>query len=232
MRIDVLTLFPEMVEPVLGQSIVGRAIEEGQVEVRVVDFREYSPDKHKKVDDMPFGGGPGMVLRVEPIVRALRAIEGYETARKIILTPQGSPYTQSTARTLSGEKHLVLLCGHYEGIDERVSDYFDEEVSIGDYVLTGGEIAALALIDSTVRLLPGVLHNAASSDEDTFSAGLLEYPQYTRPRVFEGKSVPEVLLSGHHEAIRAWRELEMLKRTKARRKDLFDRHVEKRKKKG
>ncbi len=227
MTIDVLTLFPDMIEPVFKHSIIGRAQEKGSVTINVHDFREFSVDKHKSVDDTPYGGGAGMVLRVEPVVRALRALEGHEQALKILMTPQGIPYTQSRAQTLSKNDHLIILCGHYEGYDERIRDYFDVEISIGDYVLTGGEIAAMAVIDSLVRLIPGVLSNAQSHEDDSFSMSLLEYPQYTKPRIFEGKSVPEVLLSGHHENINIWRKEEALKRTQKRRPDLYEKYLKK-----
>lgn len=230
MRIDVLTIFPDMVKPVLGQSIVGRAVYEKKLTIHVIDFREYSPNKHKKVDDTPYGGGAGMVLRVEPVINALRAIDGYEKAHKVIMTPQGKPYAQTDAARLSTHDHLIILCGHYEGFDERIHAYFDEEISIGDYVLTGGEVAALVLIESTVRLIPGILNKDESHQDDSFSDGLLEYPHYTRPREFEGKRVPEVLMSGNHQAIENWRRTEALKRTKTRRPDLYARHQKAQKK--
>ena len=230
MKIDVLTLFPEMVKPVLAQSIVGRAVHEGKLHIRVIDFREYSTDKHHKVDDTPYGGGAGMVLQVEPVVRALRAIDGYQEAKKIILTPQGVPYDQSEAKRLSTADHMILLCGHYEGFDERIHAYFDEAVSIGDYVLTGGEVAALVVVESVVRLIPGVLNKDASHEEESFTDGLLEYPHYTRPRVFENLAVPEVLLSGHHDRIDAWRRSQAIERTKAKRPDLYQRFLEAQKK--
>ena len=232
MRIDVLTIFPEMVKPVLGQSIVGRAVYENKLDINVIDFREHSPNKHKKVDDTPYGGGAGMVLRVEPVVHALRAIEGHEKAHKIIMTPQGKPYAQADAARLSTHNHIIVLCGHYEGFDERIRAYFDEEISIGDYVLTGGEVAALVLIESTVRLIPGILNKDESHQDDSFSEGILEYPHYTRPRVFEGERVPEVLLSGHHKAIKAWRQKQAIKRTMTRRPDLFERYEKAQKKRG
>ncbi len=224
MIIDVLTLFPKMIEPVLNHSIIGRAIDKELVTINVHDFRDFSVDKHKSVDDTPYGGGAGMVLRVEPVVNALRALEGHETALKILMTPQGIPYSQSRAKTLSKNDHIIILCGHYEGYDERIRDYFDVEISIGDYVLTGGEIAALSVIDSLVRLIPGVLSNQMSHEDDSFSNDLLEYPQYTKPRVFEGKSVPDVLLSGHHDHIKKWRHEQSLKRTEKRRPDLYKKY--------
>ena len=230
MRIDVLTLFPGMIEPVIKESIIGRALENNRVSIHVHNFRDYSVDKHQSVDDTPSGGGAGMVLRVEPVVRALRAIDNQENALKVLMTPQGIPYSQERARTLSKNDHLIIMCGHYEGYDERIRDYFDVEISVGDYVLTGGEIAALAVIDSLVRLIPGVLSSSESHEEDSFESHLLEYPHYTRPRVFEGKSVPDILLSGHHENIRVWRENESIKRTRARRPDLYQKYLENTKK--
>ena len=229
MKITVLTLFPEMINPVIGQSIIGRAIYENKIQIEVIDYRSFSLNKHQKVDDTPYGGGAGMVLQVEPVVRALRAIDGYEKALKILMTPQGEPYHQAKAKTLSKAEHLIILCGHYEGFDERIRAYFDQEISIGDYVLTGGEVAALVLIDSTIRLIPGVLNKDASHEEDSFSDGLLEYPHYTRPPVFEGEAVPEVLLSGHHQAIANWRRAESIKRTRTRRPDLYEAYLKRQK---
>ncbi|MFW5913444.1 MAG: tRNA (guanosine(37)-N1)-methyltransferase TrmD [Bacillota bacterium] len=227
MRIDVMTLFPKMIEPVLNHSILLRAQEEKHVEINVYDFRNYSDDKHRRVDDTPYGGGAGMVLKVQPVVETLRNIEGSETALKVLMTPQGIPYTHERAETMVQNDHIIILCGHYEGFDERIRDYFDIEISIGDFVLTGGEIAALALIDSMVRLLPDVLHNEASNKDDSFAGGLLEYPHYTRPRVFEGKAVPDVLLSGHHKEIENWRREKALERTKKRRPDLYEKYLKK-----
>lgn len=225
MKIHVLTLFPNMINGVIHESIIGRAIYEKKIEIHVVDFRLFSLNKHKKVDDYPYGGGAGMVLQVEPVVRALRSIKGYENATKILMTPQGVPYNQDVALDFSKKDHLIILCGHYEGFDERIRAYFDLEISIGDYVLTGGEIAALAIIDSTIRLIPGILNKDESAIEDSFSMGLLEYPHYTRPKTFEGKSVPEVLMSGHHQEIKLWRQNEALKRTKSRRPDLYEKYI-------
>ena len=229
MRIDVLTLFPEMIQPVISQSIIGRAIMEIKLTVNVIDFRAYSTDKHRKVDDYPYGGGAGMVLKVEPVVRALRAIDHHESALKLLMTPQGKRYEQSDAKRFSASSHVIILCGHYEGFDERIREYFDEEISIGDFVMTGGEVAALAVIDSTIRLIPGILNKQASYEEDSFTDGLLEYPHYTRPREFEGKAVPEVLLSGDHAAIRAWRDMQAHKRTSTRRPDLYKQRNSKKK---
>lgn len=225
MRIDVMTLFPKMIEPVLNHSILLRAQQEKHVDINIYDFRNYSDDKHRRVDDTPYGGGAGMVLKVQPVVETLRNIEGSDHALKVLMTPQGIPYTHDRAETMIQNDHIIILCGHYEGFDERIRDYFDIEISIGDFVMTGGEIAALALIDSMVRLLPDVLHNEDSNKDDSFASGLLEYPHYTRPRVYEGKAVPEVLLSGHHAEIEKWRKEKALERTKRRRPDLYEKYL-------
>lgn len=227
MRIDVLTLFPNMFEGVLSESIIKRAIDNNLVDVNLIDFRTFTKDAHQKVDDTPYGGGAGMVLQVQPIHDALMAIEGYKNALKIILTPQGEPYHQKRAYKLSKKDHLIILCGHYEGFDERVRAYFDVELSIGDYVLTGGEIAAMTVIDSVVRLLDGAIGKTASHEDDSFSHQLLEYPQYTRPREYDGMRVPEVLLSGHHEHIAKWRKEKAIKRTRIKRPDLYQRYIKK-----
>ncbi|MFV9509889.1 tRNA (guanosine(37)-N1)-methyltransferase TrmD [Tepidibacillus sp. LV47] len=222
MKIDILTLFPEMFDGVLQSSILKKAQEKGAVVISTINFRDYSTNKHKTVDDYPYGGGHGMVLKPEPIFSAVEAIPGYDKARIIMLTPQGERFSQKKAEELSKEKHLIFLCGHYEGFDERIRDHLaTDELSIGDYVLTGGELAAMVIIDSVVRLLPGVLGNEGSAKTDSFSTGLLEYPQYTRPEEFRGYRVPEVLLSGHHRKIERWRKKEALKRTLLRRPDLL-----------
>ena len=228
MRIDVLTLFPEMFEGVFSASILGKAREKGIVNLNVVNFRSYSGNKHGTVDDAPYGGGGGMVLKPEPIFAAvedLRNLTG-ETApepRVILLCPQGERYTQSKAEQLAQEKHLIFICGHYEGFDERIREHLaTDEISLGDFVLTGGEIPAMAVIDSIVRLLPGALGNEQSAKTDSFSTGLLEHPHYTRPPVFRGWAVPEVLLSGHHEKIEEWRHKQSLWRTWRRRPDLLE----------
>ncbi len=225
MRIDILTLFPDMIKPMFEHSMLWRATHYDFLDVNIMDFREFSEDKRNSVDDTPYGGGAGMVLRIEPVINAIRSIENHENALKILMTPQGIPYHQERARTLSKNKHIIILCGHYEGYDERIRDYFDVEISIGDYVLTGGEIAAMVVVDSIVRLIPGVLSNEDSPKDDSFTNNLLEYPQYTRPRLFEGKSVPEILLSGHHENIRKWRLEESEKRTRQRRPDLYEKYL-------
>ena len=222
MRIDVLTLFPEMFTGFLNESIMGRAIKSGLVEVNLIDYRNFSNSKHKKVDDSPFGGGAGMVLNVQPVVDALRSIEGYNEALKILVTPQGKTLKQAMTYELSNNDHLIILCGHYEGYDERIRDYFDLEISIGDYVLTGGELAAMVLIDSVTRVIPEVISKDESHLNDSFSNTLLEHPHYTRPREFEGKVVPEVLVNGNHKLIEEWRHKESIKRTKQRRPDLYE----------
>lgn len=223
MRIDILTLFPEMFHGVLGTSIVGKAREKGLVDIHLVNFRDYSESKHGTVDDTPYGGGGGMVLKPEPIFRAVEAITGADKPRVILMCPQGRRYDQKLAEELAREKHLVLICGHYEGYDERIRQYLvTDEISIGDYVLTGGELAAMVIVDSVVRLQEGALGNEQSAKTDSFSTGLLEYPQYTRPAQFRGWSVPDILLSGHHANIERWRLKQSLKRTLERRPDLLE----------
>ena len=225
MKIDVLSLFPEMFEGVLHSSIMKKAQANEAVTFEVTDFRDYSTDKHHKVDDYPYGGGAGMVLKPEPIFAAVEALsEGLEKRPRIILMcPQGERFTQKKAEELSAEEHVIFICGHYEGYDERIRQHLvTDELSIGDFVLTGGEIAAMAVIDSVVRLLPNVLGNADSPVLDSFSMGLLEHPQYTRPASFNGLDVPEVLLSGNHGKVDQWREEQSLLRTFERRKDLLE----------
>ena len=221
MQFDVLTLFPEMFEPI-KQSILGKAIEKEKIKLKLVNIRDFSKDKHKKVDDTPYGGGAGMVMKPDIVYDAYKSVYE-ENAKVIYLSPQGKTLNQNKVEELSKEKHLILLCGHYEGIDQRVIDKIvDEEISIGDYVLTGGEIPAMVLIDTVSRYIDGVL-NQESIKEESFSEGLLEYPQYTRPEVFEGEKVPEILLSGHHENIEKWRKEQALKITKQKRPDLLKR---------
>jgi tRNA (guanine37-N1)-methyltransferase len=225
MRIDVLTLFPSMFEGVFGSSILGKAREKGIVSLNAVNFRDFANNKHNTVDDYPFGGGGGMVLKPEPIFAAVEHIAAASGTkpRVILMCPQGTPYSQRIAERLSRESHLLLICGHYEGYDERIREHLaDEELSIGDYVLTGGELPAMVVIDSVVRLLPGVLGNEQSAVTDSFSTGLLEYPQYTRPANFRGWNVPDVLLSGHHEQIAKWRREQSLLRTLKRRPELLE----------
>jgi tRNA (guanine37-N1)-methyltransferase len=231
MRIDVLTLFPEMFEGVFSSSILGKARDKGIVALHTVNFRDYSNNKHNTVDDYPYGGGGGMVLKPEPIFAAVEDLlrsdaEGKPRARVILLCPQGETFTQQKAEELSGEEHLVFICGHYEGYDERIRRYLvTDELSIGDYVLTGGELPAMVIIDSVARLLPGVLGNEQSAITDSFSTGLLEYPHYTRPAKFRDWEVPDVLISGHHENVKTWRLKESLFRTWERRPDLLEGRV-------
>lgn len=227
MRIDVLTLFPEMFEGVFASSILGKARERGIVRLSTLNFREFSNNKHKTVDDTPYGGGGGMVLKPEPIFSAVEHLlqeeEAGGKARIILMCPQGEPFTQRKAAELAQESRLILICGHYEGYDERIREHLvTDELSIGDYVLTGGELPAMVVIDATVRLLPGVLGNENSALLDSFSEHLLEYPHYTRPPEFRGWPVPEVLLSGHHAEIEKWRRRKSLERTLARRPDLLE----------
>lgn len=227
MKVTILTLFPEMFTNVFGTSMIWHAQDIGAVEIELINFRDFSTNKHKKVDDTPYGGGPGMLLGIEPIHRALLSIENPENAHKILLTPQGRPYDQALAKELANEDHLVLICGHYEGFDERVRSLVDQEISIGDFVLTGGEIGSMAIVDSVVRLLPGVLGSDESFEEDSFFRGILEYPQYTKPRSYLGMEVPEVLVNGNHQEIEKWRREQALKRTAERRPDLLKKPDEK-----
>ncbi len=223
MKIDVLTLFPEMFYGVLNSSILKKAQEKQLVDIDLINFRDYSTNKHKEVDDYPYGGGNGMVLKPEPIFDAVEAIDNWDKAKIILLTPQGKVFNQRVAEKLKDDKHLIFICGHYEGFDERIREYLvTDELSIGDFVMTGGELAAMVVIDSVVRLLPSVLGNDQSSLNDSFSSGLLEYPQYTRPEIYRGWKVPDVLISGHHANINEWRRKESLKRTVERRSDLIN----------
>lgn len=221
MKIHILTLFPETILPILNSSIVGRAQKKGLVEISVINIREYGATNHKTVDDRPYGGGVGMVLKADILAKALGSIKSKSQKTKVVLTSAaGKPYTQSKAREFSKLKELIIICGHYEGVDERFIDsYVDEEISIGDYVLTGGEIASLAIVDSLTRLIKGVLPKGAL-DEESFTLSGLEYPHYTRPEVFEGIKVPAVLLSGNHQEIKKWRLNESIKKTLKNRPDL------------
>jgi tRNA (guanine37-N1)-methyltransferase len=252
MRLDILTLFPEMFSGPLSESLLKKAQEKGLVEINITNIRDFTTDKHKTADDTPYGGGAGMVMKVDVVVRALESVKSKDfdetstrprrarssrsveslsrvvESRKskveswiILLCPTGAPLTQEKVKSLAKEKHLILVCGHYEGVDERVRDYMDEEISIGDYVLTGGEIPAMVLIDAVARQIPGVVKEEASVKKDSFYNGLLDYPSYTRPEEFEGKRVPEVLLSGNHAEIEKWRREQALERTKNRRPDLL-----------
>ena len=221
MRIDILTLFPEMFAGFLSSSIIKRAIEKGVVEIRVIDYRAYSTDKHHKVDDTIYGGGAGMLISVVPIASCLKDIEGYMQARKIITSPTGATFNQEKARKLASEDHIIIVCGHYEGIDARINNYIDEEISIGDYILTGGEVASMVVVDSVVRLLPGAITSESIIDE-SFNNNLLEYDQYTKPASFDGFDVPFVLTNGNHEEINKWRHLNSLSKTYLKRPDLID----------
>ena len=220
MRIDILTLFPDMFKNVFEESIVKRAQELGKLEINIVNFRDYTDDLHKKVDDTPYGGGAGMVLTCQPIFDCVNALKTDET-KVILLTPDGVLYKQKQAYDLSKEKHLIIISGHYEGFDERIRSICDLEISIGDYVLTGGEIASMVLVDSIARLIPGVI-TEESHINDSFNDNLLDYPTYTKPRIYNGMEVPEVLLSGDHKKIKEYREQESLKRTLERRPDLLN----------
>lgn len=225
MRVDVLTIFPEIFAGFLDTSIIKRARERGHLEVNLVDIRAYTRNKHRNVDDYPFGGGPGMVMQAEPLFLAVEALLPVDESIRppvILMSPQGEVFNQELASQLARQEHLILICGHYEGIDERVRiGLVDRELSIGDYILTGGELPAMVVIDAVTRLLPGVLGAPEGATEDSFAMGLLEYPQYTRPRSFRGLEVPEVLLSGNHEEIRRWRRRQALERTWRRRPDLL-----------
>lgn len=229
MKIDVLTLFPEMFTGVLGSSILKKAEEKEAASYNVVNFRDFSDSKHRTVDDYPYGGGAGMVLKAQPIFDAVSHLQEVNDTKKqriILLCPQGERYTQKKAEELAKEEHLIFICGHYEGYDERIREHVvTDEISLGDYVLTGGELGAMVIIDSVVRLLPGVLGNEDSPIKDSYSSGLLEHPHYTRPYDFRGMKVPDTLMSGNHKHIEEWRMKESLRRTWTRRRDLLD-HVE------
>ncbi|MCK5807002.1 MAG: tRNA (guanosine(37)-N1)-methyltransferase TrmD [Mycoplasmataceae bacterium] len=220
MKINFVTLFPRFYDPFQSESITKKAIESGKLEVNVIDFREYTSNKHNKVDDIVYGGGKGMLLMVEPIDKALETTKG----KRILLSPQGKPFTQAKALELSLEKELTFVAGHYEGFDERVRELVDEEISIGDYVLTGGELPSMVIADAVVRLLPGVIKEE-SHQNDSFQKDLLDYPQYTRPREYKGMEVPEVLLNGNHALINEWRSKMQIKKTKQIRPDLLERKI-------
>jgi tRNA (guanine37-N1)-methyltransferase len=224
MQVEVVTLFPELIEQATSHSIVGRAQASGSLELHCINPRDFTSDRHRTVDDYPFGGGAGMVMKPEPVVAAIETATGGDTSIPVLLTaPDGEPFTQALAQELASLPRLVFVCGHYEGIDERVRDgWITRAVSIGDYVLTGGELAALVMLDAMVRLLPGVLGNESSAHEESFEGGVLEYPHYTRPAVFAGRGIPEVLTSGHHANVAKWRRTQALVRTRARRPDLWE----------
>ncbi len=226
LRVDILTLFPEMFDAVLNNSIIGRAVENGILEINCVQIRDFAFNKHRQVDDYPYGGGQGMVMQAEPIYLAYMSVcEGLSYKPKTIyLSPQGKTFRQSTAKRLSKEKHLVLICGHYEGVDQRVLDEIvDMEISIGDFVLTGGEIGAMAVVDATARMIPGVLASEIAFSDESHYSGLLEYPQYTRPAVWHEREVPEVLLSGNHKLIEEWKRFSALKNTFEKRRGMLSR---------
>lgn len=222
MIIDILTLFPEAINGVINTSILKRALDNELLEINVIDYREFSNKKNKRVDDYSYGGGAGMIIEPQPIVDALKSINGYDKAHKIITSPIGRVFNQNVAKELSKLDHIIIVCGHYEGIDERIMHYVDEAISVGDYILTGGEIAALAICDSVSRLVPSVLGNDESTIDESFSDNLLEYPQYTRPEIYDGHEVPSILLSGNHEEIRKWRRFKSIERTYKNRPDLID----------
>lgn len=224
MRIDILSLFPEMFTP-LKTSLIGKATDKKALEINIIDIRDFSKDKHKKCDDYPFGGGVGMLMTPQPIYDALTSIEGYESAHKIYMSPVGETLKQDKVMALSEKQHLIILCGHYEGIDQRIIDMLiDEEISIGDYVLTGGELPAMVVVDAVARYIPGVLGKSESADDESFASGMLEYPQYTRPQNFMGHLVPEVLVSGNHEKIAEWKKNQSKKITEKRRPDLLNKN--------
>lgn len=222
MKIDVISLFPDMFKGPMTESLLKKAQDKGIFDLTVYQLRDWASNDYGTVDLPPFGGGAGMVLQVEPFYKALEQLDPDHKAWRILLTPQGQPFQQSKAKELSSKEHLVFLCGHYEGFDERIREYLvDEEISLGDFVLTGGEVAAMAIIESTVRLLPGVVGKEESVANESFSDGLLEYPHYTRPEEFNGWKVPDILLSGHHAKIKEWRKQQAVERTKKRRPDLI-----------
>jgi len=220
MKISVLTIFPESFESFLNTPVVKRALDKGLVEIELVDIREYAGGSFRHIDDSPYGGGPGMIMRCQPVLEALASVRN-EQSHSVMLSPKGHQYSQKDARRYAELEHIVLLCGHYEGIDARVEPYFDEQLSLGDYILTGGELAAQVVIDSVVRLLKGALRDTATTDE-SHENGLLEYPQYTHPAIYNGDAVPDVLLSGNHKAIEDWRRTQALLLTREKRPDLFE----------
>ena len=229
MRFHVLTLFPEMIEQGLGTSITGRAMEKGLVSLNAVNIRDYAANKHRKVDDYTYGGGAGMLMQAQPVYDACMAVQNSleKPARVVYMSPQGRTFNQEMAKELAREEDLIILCGHYEGIDERVlEEIVTDEISIGDYVLTGGELPAMVVIDTVSRLIHGVLGNGVSADMDSFMNGLLEYPQYSRPETWRGRTVPAILLSGDHAKVDRWRKEQSLKRTKERRPDLYQKYIE------
>ena len=225
MKFDIVTIFPRMVEAGVAEGVIARGIERGLLDIEVHDLRDFTTDRHRSVDDVPFGGGPGMVMKPEPVARAVEAIRAKrgDPDTVVLLSPQGRRFTQAEAARMSGLRHVALLCGRYEGLDERIRTLVaTEELSIGDYVLSGGELPALVIVDAISRLVPGVVGDARSVEQDSFSRGLLDYPHYTRPAEFSGLKVPDVLLSGHHEQVRRWRRKTAIQRTLERRPELLD----------
>ena len=223
MRIDIISLFPQMFEGPFSESLIKRAVENGLVQINIHNLREYTHDRHHTADDYPYGGGPGMVLKPEPIFEAVEAVKGDDKAEVVLLCPQGEVFSYRIAQEFAAIERLIFVCGHYEGVDERTREHLvDREISIGDYILTGGELAAMVVVDSVVRLIPGVLGSAESLQEESISWGLLEYPQYTRPPEFRGWTVPDVLLSGNHQEIARWRREQAIRRTFYRRPELLD----------
>jgi len=220
-KVDILTLFPEMFD-VFNHSIIGRAIENNILTLTTFNIRDYTADKHRKVDDYPYGGGAGMVMAVQPVADCIRKVKEQNKGKVIYLGPRGKTFNQEMAKELSHETELIFLCGHYEGIDERIYKHIDMEISLGDFVLTGGEMACIPIVDSILRLVPGVLSSSESFTEESFYSGVLEYPQYTRPAVYEGDPVPDVIISGHHENVRKWRRGKSLAITREKRPDLFE----------
>lgn len=233
MKFHILTLFPEMIEQGLNNSIIKRAVEAGHLSINAVNIRDYTLDKHNKVDDYPYGGGAGMLMQAQPVYDAYKSLvkeheeQGKKPPRVIFMTPQGRTFKQEIAQELAQEEELIFLCGHYEGIDERVlEEIVTDELSIGDYVLTGGELPAMVIIDTVARLIPGVLNNDESACDESFAGNLLEYPQYTRPEIWHDKKVPDVLLSGHHANIAAWRKEQAVERTRVKRPDMYEKYME------
>ena len=224
MKISILTLFPEMFD-IFNHSIIGKAQEKGLISINTENIRDYTLNKHKKVDDYPYGGGAGMVMAAQPVVDSIRACKKKNNGKVVFLGPKGKTFNQEMAEELAKEESLIFLCGHYEGIDERAFKEVDLEISLGDFILTGGEMAAIPVIDSVLRLVPGVLNKSESHEDESFSDGLLEYPQYTRPYEYEGSTVPDILLSGHHENIRKWRLKESLRKTMIKRPDLLEKRA-------
>jgi len=220
LKVDIVTAFPDMFSSLLSESILKKAQENGFLEAKVHDLRDYTTDKHRQIDDTPYGGGPGMLLKVEPLYRAIEELKS-SGSYIVLLTPQGKILKQEIAQELSKKDHLIMVCGHYEGVDERIRSFVDEEISLGDYILTGGELPAMVLLDAVTRKIDGVLGSSESLTEETFEKGLLEYPQFTKPAEFEGLKVPKVLLSGHHQKIEKWRKEKSLQRTKEKRPDLL-----------